>query len=82
MKRVVKADGRVLIMEHEVPKKRFIKMLFYIRMMIIGSKNAREFLNQGLSPFKQIFLHRLPYPIPCPEKVNLLSAGNRNVIPI
>ena len=55
MKRVVKADGRVLIMEHEVPKKRFIKILFYIRMMIIGSKNSREFLNQGTSPFKQIF---------------------------
>ena len=57
MKRVVKPDGLVLIMEHEVPRKRLIKMLFYIRMLSMGLKDAREFVNQGTLPFKQIFPH-------------------------
>jgi len=55
MRRVVKSNGLVLIMEHEVPRKLFIKILFYIRMLIIGSKNSREFLRQGITPFKKIF---------------------------
>jgi len=55
MKRVVKPNGLVLIMEHEVPRKRFIKMLFYIRMLAMGPKDAREFVKQGISPFEKIF---------------------------
>ena len=55
MRRVVKSNGRVLIMEHEVPRKSFIKMLFYIRMLMMGPKDSREFLKQGISPFKKIF---------------------------
>ena len=55
MRRVVKSKGCVLIMEHEVPRKFFIKMLFYLRMLMMGPKDSREFLKQGLSPFKKIF---------------------------
>ena len=55
MRRVVKSNGRVLIMEHEVPRKSFIKMLFYIRMLMMGTKDSREFLKQGISPFKKVF---------------------------
>jgi len=55
MKRVVKPNGLVLIMEHEVPRKRFIKMLFYIRMLTMGPKDSREFVKQGISPFEKIF---------------------------
>ncbi len=55
MKRVVKPDGRVLIMEHEVPKKRLIKMLFYIRMLSMGPADSREFVKQGTAPFEKIF---------------------------
>jgi ubiquinone/menaquinone biosynthesis C-methylase UbiE len=57
MKRVVKPNGRVLIMEHEVPHKPFIKMLFYIRMMTMGPKDSREFVKQGIAPFEKIFEH-------------------------
>ena len=57
MKRVVKPDGLVLIMEHEVPRKRLIKILFYIRMLSMGLKDAREFVKQGALPFKKIFPH-------------------------
>jgi ubiquinone/menaquinone biosynthesis C-methylase UbiE len=55
MRRVVKSNGRVLIMEPEVPRKSFIKMLFYLRMLMMGPKDSREFLKQGISPFKKIF---------------------------
>jgi ubiquinone/menaquinone biosynthesis C-methylase UbiE len=55
MRRVAKSNGRVLIMEHEVPRKSFIKMLFYIRMLMMGTKDSREFLKQGISPFKKVF---------------------------
>ena len=55
MRRVAKPNGRVLIMEHEVPRKSFIKMLFYIRMLMMGTKDSREFLKQGISPFKKVF---------------------------
>ena len=57
MRRVVKLNGLVLIMEHEVPHKLFIKILFYIRMLMIGAKDSREFLKQGISPFKEIFFN-------------------------
>lgn len=57
MKRVVKPDGVVLIMEHEVPRKRLIKILFYIRMLSMGLKDAQEFVKQGTLPFKKIFPH-------------------------
>ncbi|MFT5701495.1 MAG: ubiquinone/menaquinone biosynthesis C-methylase UbiE [Desulforhopalus sp.] len=55
MKRVVKPAGQVLIMEHEVPKKFAIKIMFYIRMLMMGPTDSWEFVKQGLSPFKKIF---------------------------
>ena len=55
MKRVVKPDGQVLIMEHEVPQKPVVKIMFYLRMMMMGPTDSREFLKQGISPFKKIF---------------------------
>jgi ubiquinone/menaquinone biosynthesis C-methylase UbiE len=55
MRRVVKSNGCVLIMEHEVPRKAYIKILFYIRMLVMGPKDSYEFLRQGISPFKKIF---------------------------
>lgn len=55
MQRVVKPGGQVLIMEHEVPKNSLVKVLFYIRMMMMGPADAREFVKQGLLPFEKIF---------------------------
>jgi ubiquinone/menaquinone biosynthesis C-methylase UbiE len=55
MRRVVKSSGCVLIMEHEVPRKLLIKVLFYIRMLMMGPKDSYEFLKQGISPFEKIF---------------------------
>jgi len=54
MMRVIRPDGHVLLMEHEVPKKPIIKLLFYIRMMSMGSKDTREFMGDG-EHLKNIF---------------------------
>lgn len=55
MKRVVKPAGQVLIMEHEVPRNFLVKVLFYIRMLLMGPGDSREFVKQGISPFKKVF---------------------------
>lgn len=55
MKRVVKQDGRVLIMEHEVPRNQLVKLLFHMRMLMMGSTDSKEFLKQDLSPYKNVF---------------------------
>lgn len=55
MKRVVRRDGYVLLMEHEVPRHPVIKILFYIRMHSLGSKDAREFMKGGVEYLKNIF---------------------------
>ncbi len=55
MKRVVKPEGKVLIMEHEVPRNPLVKMLFHMRMLMMGSTDSSEFLRQDLSPYKKIF---------------------------
>lgn len=55
MQRVVHPDGLVLLMEHEVPRHPLVKLLFYIRMLSMGAKDAREFLKGGLEHLRRIF---------------------------
>ncbi len=55
MKRVVAEEGVVLLMEHEVPRKWWIRMLFYLRIYSMGSGDAREFITGGTDFFKTIF---------------------------
>ena len=55
MKRVVSKEGMVLLMEHEVPRKWWIRMLFYLRIYFMGSGDAKEFISGGLDFFKKIF---------------------------
>jgi len=55
MKRVVRKDGVVLIMEHEVPARPLIRIMFSLRLMAMGSADAKEFVESGLKPFQQVF---------------------------
>ncbi len=55
MKRVVRPDGYVLLMEHEIPRHPVVKLLFYVRMLSMGLKDAREFLKGGLTPLETVF---------------------------
>jgi ubiquinone/menaquinone biosynthesis C-methylase UbiE len=55
MKRVVRNDGVVLIMEHEVPAQPLAKFMFRLRLLTMGSDDAREFVESGLKPFQKVF---------------------------
>jgi ubiquinone/menaquinone biosynthesis C-methylase UbiE len=55
MKRVIHPDGVVLLMEHEVPSHPFIKFLFNLRLISMGSGDAREFVEGGLQRLRKIF---------------------------
>ena len=55
MKRVIRPSGVILIMEHEAPHHPLVKILFNLRMLTMGSADAREFVKGGLEPFQRIF---------------------------
>jgi ubiquinone/menaquinone biosynthesis C-methylase UbiE len=55
MKRVVRDDGVVLIMEHEAPVRPVARLMFRLRLKAMGSADAREFAAAGLKPFQQVF---------------------------
>ena len=55
MKRVVQPDGVILLMEHEVPSHPFVKFLFNLRLISMGSDDAREFVEGGLQRLRKIF---------------------------
>ena len=55
MKRVVKPDGMVLIMEHEVPRNPYVRILFHLRMLMMGAADAEKFLRQDLSSYRKFF---------------------------
>jgi ubiquinone/menaquinone biosynthesis C-methylase UbiE len=55
MKRVVRPDGVVLLMEHEIPQHPVVKLLFYIRLLAMGSDDVREFVQGGADSLKKVF---------------------------
>ena len=55
MKRVVRPGGTVLIMEHEVPRKAVTRLFFNMRMAAMGSDDAHEFVNAGITPYTTLF---------------------------
>lgn len=71
IKRVCRTGGRFCMMEHEVPKKKIIKILFYIRMLVSGNLGSRALLRQEASFFKSHFSE---------VKREILPGGNTKVI--
>jgi ubiquinone/menaquinone biosynthesis C-methylase UbiE len=53
--RVLKPDGVFLMMEHDVPRSRFIRALFYVRLTLIGSGRAVAFLRREQEILQQYF---------------------------
>ena len=53
--RVLKKGKRFVMMEHEVPENRLVRMLFYIRIFSMGRKQAVEILKQGERIFRNNF---------------------------
>jgi Methylase involved in ubiquinone/menaquinone biosynthesis len=55
MARVLKTGGRMLVMEHEVPKHLLLRVLFYIRMYTMGSRDTKYFLKSELNCLQDRF---------------------------
>jgi len=53
--RTLKEDGKFLMMEHEIPTNLILRMLFYVRMYTMGSRDAKVFLENDTLPFKGYF---------------------------
>jgi demethylmenaquinone methyltransferase / 2-methoxy-6-polyprenyl-1,4-benzoquinol methylase len=49
--RVLKKGGKFCLMEHSKPEELFMRILFYIRLFFLGSKDARQFLMEERSIF-------------------------------
>ncbi len=55
IKRVLVKDGKFLMMEHEIPRNFFIRILFYLRMLSMGFKKAVNILKREDEIFKRHF---------------------------
>jgi demethylmenaquinone methyltransferase/2-methoxy-6-polyprenyl-1,4-benzoquinol methylase len=55
VERVLKDGGRFCLMEHAKPEKTFVRLLFYVRIFFLGSKDARKFLAEEGSIFGEGF---------------------------
>ncbi|MEW6375209.1 MAG: class I SAM-dependent methyltransferase [Thermodesulfobacteriota bacterium] len=53
--RVLIEGCRFCLMEHAKPEKAFLRLLFYIRIFFLGSKDARKFLSEEGSIFGERF---------------------------
>ena len=49
--RILKIGGGFCLMEHSKPQKSFPRLLFYVRLFFLGSKDARRFLMEEKSIF-------------------------------
>jgi len=71
VKRVCRIGGRFCMMEHEVPRKKLIKFLFYIRMVVAGNLGSKALLKQEANFFQSHFSE---------VKKEILPGGNTKVI--
>ena len=53
--RVLKKGKRFLMMEHDVPENRFVRMLFYVRIFFMDRKKALEILEEEERIFRTNF---------------------------
>jgi demethylmenaquinone methyltransferase/2-methoxy-6-polyprenyl-1,4-benzoquinol methylase len=53
--RILTKGGRFCLMEHAKPEKLFPRLLFYIRIFFLGTKDARKFLMEEGSIFGESF---------------------------
>jgi demethylphylloquinol methyltransferase len=57
IKRCLRPGKPFLMMEHEVPKNRWVRLLFYIRLMSMGRERAFQILRHELAFLKRHFRH-------------------------
>ena len=53
--RTLRPDGSFLMMEHEVPRRLLVRLLFYVRLLSMGLRKAREVLGHEEGLFQRHF---------------------------
>jgi demethylmenaquinone methyltransferase/2-methoxy-6-polyprenyl-1,4-benzoquinol methylase len=53
--RVLSPGGRFLAMEHEIPTRPLLRLLFSLRLAVIGAEGARAFLGGEIHEFNRVF---------------------------
>jgi ubiquinone/menaquinone biosynthesis C-methylase UbiE len=53
--RTLRPGGRFLMMEHDVPEKRLLRFLFYVRLLSMGLRKAREVIGREEGFFRRYF---------------------------
>jgi demethylmenaquinone methyltransferase/2-methoxy-6-polyprenyl-1,4-benzoquinol methylase len=55
--RILKRGAPFLMMEHDVPKRRLVRLLFYVRLLSMGLKKTLEILRQERALLLRYFSH-------------------------
>jgi ubiquinone/menaquinone biosynthesis C-methylase UbiE len=56
VRRALRPGGAFLMMEHELPQNLFVRLLFYIRLLSMGLRKAREVLGHEEALFRRHFV--------------------------
>jgi ubiquinone/menaquinone biosynthesis C-methylase UbiE len=70
--RVLSPGGRFLAMEHEVPERSVPRLLFYLRLAVIGAEGARAFLGGEVRELGRVF-HNVMKDVVPPGKSKILT---------
>jgi ubiquinone/menaquinone biosynthesis C-methylase UbiE len=70
--RVLLPGGRFLAMEHEVPTRPLLRLLFFLRLAVIGAEGARAFLGGEVQELDRVFGHAKKELVP-PGKSKILT---------
>jgi SAM-dependent methyltransferase len=70
--RVLVPGGRFLAMEHEIPTRPLPRLLFFLRLAIIGAEGARAFLGGEVQELGRVFGHAKKELVP-PGKSKILT---------
>lgn len=57
VRRTLKTGGSFVMMEHEIPKKLFIRLLYYIRLTSMGSLENRKFARDEIAELGKNFIN-------------------------
>ena len=69
---VLAPSGRLLAMEHEVPARPLPRLLFFVRLAVIGAEGARAFLGGEMDELRRVFTGVSKELVP-PGKSKILS---------
>lgn len=77
--RVLEKGGRFCLMEHVIPEMLFLRLLFYIRLFFLGSKDVKKFLRNEESIFGKRFKNIAKEMIPTGQSKLIYAEKGENI---